>query len=495
VGDSVVCAAVLRTLQQASGQTLVTGSLSTMEELIQSIPALRNGQKFLFHFDEVGIFESLAGAETARKMLQCIWGAAEMLRNRGHFFVLSGRSSFLHLVGKQFNRLDGFESPNATVLIPLHNLSAPSIEALFMEKTETEWIRRDGYLEAIRILTGGIPRAVASAADYVKMNPEATPTADGLERHVQNSCPQLLHRFHDTKFRHLVEIGWAGIEVNTDVLCEGEEPLSAMLARFGLYTSAGSQSDLRRIEVPLYLLRTQRWAPASLKNVVHYNETGDRLETGFRRVLFLRLSVLDVQSWDGISLGYLGTTGVPFPAIPGDEVMTIFNLPKMSRSAKGDAESAKDFMDLAHQVIDAKCLFDPARTSPSRQTFHPDWLKQISELMRFGHMYIPLPRSSSADAMMRLGDKIKLDWQFKNFIDPISLDSMKQEAELCSISGWTVYLVIFCSKGHCANDDGSDFVFKHKGVQVIALSRESVYRAAHLPSNESIKAPEKTRTC
>ena len=114
-----------------------------------------------------------------------------------------------------------------------------------MEKTETEWIRREGYLEAIRILTGGIPRAVASAADYVKMNPEATPTADGLESHVQNSCPQLLHRFHDTKFRHLVEIGWAGIEVNTDVLCEGEEPLSALLARFGLYTSAGSRSDLR----------------------------------------------------------------------------------------------------------------------------------------------------------------------------------------------------------------------------------------------------------
>jgi hypothetical protein len=471
--EAVVCNALLRTLNQASSCALA--SVATVEELIQLTPALRNGQKFLFHIDEVGSFETLLDLERGRKMLQSIWSAAELLRHRGHFFVLSGRSRYLHLIGRQFNRIANFESPNTTVLIPLNNLSSKSIKSVFQEKACHDWITKEGHLEAMQILTGGVPRAVASAAEYAKTNATALPSESGLKHHVQTSCPLLFEDYDDNSFRHLVEIAWAGIEVNLDALYEGNEPLSAILTRFGLNTSAGSRSTRRCIEVPLYLLRSQRWAAGSLRNIVQYSEPGDRLETGFRRVLFLRLSVLEVSNWEGIALDYLDSIGVPFPSVK-DDMMKIFNFPKLSGSAHGSTNSAQEFMQLAHRQCDENIVLDPDRKgiTKQRQTFSKVWLKQLSELMQVGHFYVPLPRSSSADAMIRLGEKTKLDLQFKNFMNAITKPEMVKEAELCAIEGWTVFLVIFCSKGHSANKDGSDLIFTHKGVTIVALSQNSV---------------------
>jgi hypothetical protein len=94
-------------------------------------------------------------------------------------------------------------------------------------------------------------------------------------------------------------------------------------------------------------------------------------------------------------------------------------------------------------------------------------------MMLIGQYYLPLPRSSSADAMMRVGEKTMLDFQFKNFMNPISVPDMEAEANLCAIDGWTVFLVIFCTAGHAANG-GCDFACTFKGVTIIALSRESV---------------------
>ena len=293
------------------------------------------------------------------------------------------------------------------------------------------------------------------------------------------ACPDIFATHDSETFRHLVEISWAGIGLNHDEVyrCDGlEEPLSAVLARFGLNSSGvEGESHLRRIEVPLYQVRRQSWATSSLRNIVNYSEPGDRLETGFRRVLFLRLSVLDASNWSHIGLEYLDESSVPFLADNVD-VANIFNFPKISTSARGSVDTAEQFMDIAHKEWREEAVLDPDRTAsqpPDRQVFAPAFLEKLSTLMKIGQYYLPLPRSSSADAKIRVGPRTMIDWQFKNFMSPISQEDIEKEATLCSITGWTVFLVIVCTAGHDVND-GENSSFTVNGVNVIALSSGSV---------------------
>lgn len=385
--------------------------------------------------------------------------------------MLTGRSHYLHSIGKQFNPLPNFPSLSRARLISLNNLSCESIRSLFEAEGGTEWISKEGNLEALHILTGGIPRVVVCAACFLRANPNVLPMSDELERYLKDHCSSIFESFDiDDTFRHLVEISWAGIEVDTCVVYNNV-PLSAILARFGLNTSSGSSPGCRLIEVSLYLLRSQRWATGALRNIAQYRSPGDRIETGYRRVLFLRLSVLEASNWAGIGLGFLDSAGVPY--LPDQKSMNIFNLPKFSGSVQDDIRSARDFMCAAHTQSDENGMLDPDRTmvSSTLQPFSNLFFKEISELMQIGQFYLPLPQSSSADATMRVGQTTKLHWQFKNCSTPISNATMENEAELCAIPGWRVYLVIFCTKG---NENGSDCVFAHRGVNVIALSQQSV---------------------
>ena len=77
--------------------------------------------------------------------------------------------------------------------------------------------------------------------------------------------------------------------------------------------------------------------------------------------------------------------------------------------------------------------------------------------------------------MIRLAERVMLNWQFKNFKGRVSKQEMEAEAAKCSIDGWQVYLVMFCTGGHDL-DGGSDASFVHAGVTVIALSRDSAER-------------------
>lgn len=203
---------------------------------------------------------------------------------------------------------------------------------------------------------------------------------------------------------------------------------------------------------------------------MNYSEPGDRLETGFRRVLFLRLLVLDASNWSHIGLAYLEKRLVPFLAQDVD-VTNIFNFPKISTSARGTVSMAQQFMDVAHQEWTEEAVLNPDRTAiqPSRQVFGRAFLKELSALIKIGQYYLPLPRSSAADSKMRIGPTTMIDWQFKNFMSPISQKDIENETKLCGIVGWTVYLIIVCTAGHEVND-GEDSSFTVNGVNVIALS-------------------------
>lgn len=483
--EATICSALLRALRAASNGAFMkdfSGDSSseaiTMDALFERIPE-GNGVTFLVHFDEVGLFEMKVDDDRSRKMLYCIWFTAEKFQRRRHFYVLSGRSRILHVMGRQFNRLKNWQSPCETVLIALNNLSSGSIKRIFETRGGAcaQWIANEENLKSLQILTGGMPRAVHVAAEFVWLNASVTQLA--LQQRLQTSCPDIFTLHDSTTFRHLVEISWAGIGLNHSEIyrCDGfVEPLSAVLARFGINSSGvEDEAGLRRIEVPLFQVRSQSWATASLRNIVNYSEPGDRLETGFRRVLFLRLSVLDASNWSAIGLEYLDKCGVPFLAEDVD-VTDMFNFPKISTSARGSADTAEKFMAIAHTEWKEESVFDPDRATsqlPPRQVFPPSFLEQLSTLMKIGQFYLPLPRSSSADAKMRVGQNIMIDWQFKNFMSPIKQTTIETEARQCGIAGWTVYLIIICTAGHEVNH-GNDSSFSVDGVTVIALSKSSV---------------------
>ena len=460
--EKMICSKLMSALVDSSRSVLP--SFSGILDLVNYLNGVCAGKKFLFHFDDIGAFEHKLSEDQQPKILYRIWIAAEQLRRRGHYFVLSGRSRFLHVIGTNSYNLENvsFESPNQTVLIPLNTLSEESAKSVFLKEGASEWVEKEGNLAAIHLLTGGVPRALVLAAQHLKLNPNATPDDDQLQQAIQVGCPSMFAKCDEDLFRHLVEMSWAGIEIDPEVQYINGEALTSILARFGLYTSSSGceNTKLRVIRVPLYQFRSQNWAPASLRSISQYVEPGERLEAGFRRVLCLRLSILDACSWDQIGLAYLAASAVPFPLM---DMTDMFSFPKLASNATGNQAQAAEFMEKVHSH----------ESGMDRQVFSRSFQKQLAKLMRIGQFYVPLPLSSSADAKMRIGETTMLDWQFKNFQNPITEETIKAEAEKCKIVGWTVHLVIFCSAGHSMNN-GQDHQFMHKDVHVVALSQQSV---------------------
>lgn len=165
----------------------------TLDALFKQIPQ-GYAVTFLIHLDDVGFFESKIDDQRSRKMLYYIWIAFEEFQKRGHFCVMSGQSRLLHIMVKQFNRVDQWQSPCATVLIPLTNLSSASIKQIFETWGDAcgRWINSEDNLTSLYLLTEGIPQVVHIAATLVASNP--TVTQDALARCVRNACPEIFVR-------------------------------------------------------------------------------------------------------------------------------------------------------------------------------------------------------------------------------------------------------------------------------------------------------------
>ncbi len=138
---------------------------------LRSLP----GVFFLFHFDDVGAFE-LPSSSFGALMLCTMWSIAEQLRDANHFYVFTGRSAFLRLLGKGHilfeNRPIAFQSPTDMRLVPLGLLSHSSVQAMFLEHANTHlrfFIQQSGNLQAVHAFTGGVPRAVTTMLQFLTM--------------------------------------------------------------------------------------------------------------------------------------------------------------------------------------------------------------------------------------------------------------------------------------------------------------------------------------
>ena len=64
------------------------------------------------------LFESNSD-EIALRILHRIWNIGNSLKSQGHFYILSGRSRLLHVVGRNITALSNinFQSPNTSKLL------------------------------------------------------------------------------------------------------------------------------------------------------------------------------------------------------------------------------------------------------------------------------------------------------------------------------------------------------------------------------------------
>jgi hypothetical protein len=276
-----------------------------------------------------------------------------------------------------------------------------------------------------------------------------------------------------------VEIAWSEIDFDLSATLFGDEPMSSFVARLGVYTTPSEHDSTRsRVVVPLFQLRAQPWSPRSLISIGEYEHAGARLESGFRRVLHLRLA-LGADCWTKIGLSCLDELSVPFPSLP---LQHSYPFPKISGAAAANTgDSVGDFMDRVHA----------GRADVPRQVFPPSCLPELCQHLLIGQYYQPLPLSKSADALIRCQDHVVCQFQFKNVHDPLSESQLRDEAVKCQLgSGWQSVLVVVAPAGHSIADGATTripFEFEHGSVDVIALSKQAVVHFLGARASEAIQ--------
>ena len=79
----------------------VDTTVTAMQDLLAHAPA---GTVFLFHIDKVGVLEATGSNKGDAKMLYKMWNDVHIVCHPpgvDHFYILSGRSKFLHWMGRQ----------------------------------------------------------------------------------------------------------------------------------------------------------------------------------------------------------------------------------------------------------------------------------------------------------------------------------------------------------------------------------------------------------
>ena len=137
---------------------------------------------------------------------------------------------------------------------------------------------------------------------------------------------------------------------------------------------------------------------------------------------------------------------------------------------------------------DAKCSLDEITcimknihlkdsSSVCTSEFSKYALSCIFGQMNIGQYYQPLPRSNSADALIRLNDNSIINIQYKNLQNPITSAIIKSERRKALINGWNCYLLIICPSGHYKDSKEDLIIEKNDSLcKTIVLSRLSVKR-------------------
>lgn len=128
--DKVAMNLLWSLLQKSTVVRLALSVEQDFQAFAVSLSACCGNQKFIVHFDDVGVFEGYNDA-VATRMLYRIWHFGDTLKDFGHYFAMSGRSRLLHTVGQEkMCRDNPFSSPDTAVRISLPPLSDSAVESM-----------------------------------------------------------------------------------------------------------------------------------------------------------------------------------------------------------------------------------------------------------------------------------------------------------------------------------------------------------------------------
>jgi hypothetical protein len=453
--------ATLRRVINASCGAPVTLNVDNLDDFLRDLAVCCGDIRFLFNFDDVGCFEPYGNAIGAA-MLYIIWNIGDRLRGQGHFFVMTGRSSLLHIIGTGRLKCKAYSSPDTTVVIPLPPLSESGIAAVMRE------FRLDRVIDqvsAIHTLTGGIPRAVYAVVRFFTLDGTKTSVQDELSALLNTLrlvCPQAMSPDDTDNFRRCTELSWAGMHFTDDSMIFNE-PITSLMARVGIFRqidTRGRDHNSFKLLIPLFMLHSHMPSAHSLLAIKEYEDKGSRLECGFRRILHLRFAISTRNvCWADVGLPYLDVCRFPFPERPLEKS---YPFPKISKKNRWKKKYLIEFKDAAHNE-----KHDAVVTSEFASSVIP----HLYELMQIGQYYQPLPKSGSADAIMKCSRKKIVNFQFKNCAKPLSAAAVDIEAKKCRAKGCDVYLVVVCTAG---SSSGTDSFTQVNGVSVAVLSLASV---------------------
>jgi len=190
---------------------------------------------------------------------------------------------------------------------------------------------------------------------------------------------------------------------------------------------------------------------------------------------------MGATNWRSVGLGLLDDINVPFSTIP---MTDSYPLPKIAGNAHGSAADASNFLTTVHRH----------QSNVDRHVLSPSQLTDLFQSMHIGQYYQFLPKSRCADAVIRCDDRTVVQFQFKNWVTPITPDELRAEVSKCEISnGWVSYLVVMCSMGYAGPTASEDLVQDMAGMKVIVLSKASMERwiGAHALSQlaQPVEAP------
>lgn len=215
-------------------EDLCVDSLSSFTVSLAGICPL-GSRRLLLHFDDVGSYEPM-GNTLGGLMLHAMWRIGDKLRDQQHYFVMTGRSALLHLIGTERLLIEQQVTPDTGMVIPLPPLSVNAVRKMMVEYGV------EGILdqaELIHSLTAGIPRAVYTVVHYFKANPTAKllkESMDAVMAALNAACPQTLWSNDGDRllFQRCVELAWAGVKFTNDSHMAGEA-VTSFIARLGLF--------------------------------------------------------------------------------------------------------------------------------------------------------------------------------------------------------------------------------------------------------------------
>ena len=441
--------------------------------------------KFIFHFDDIGSLESINGKEVATLMIYRLWIIADKLRENGNFFAITGRSEILRGIGNSIRlktnhpntSLTDYTSPDIMRQIPLPPLEKSSIIKILEEKKKMfPKVRTDAeFVDWVFDYTLGIPRAIYAVLRYfiLTQTDEHEEKEKDFYEHIaiqiKSVCKVSTYQESDTKlYYRLLEISWAGFEISK-LATINEELISSVIARLGMYQLLNKSTEMFRIIIPNFLIDQVEQQGRSLFAIAQYEDNGGRLESAARRSFFIRCSITKPTTWKSLNLSILDDEGIVFPKT---SPTAIFPFPKICKKNKWTELEVIETMKYFHE----KVFSDQIKTE-----FSIDALPEICGHMLIGQYYQSLPRSGSADALIRLNDNTILEIQFKNYQNPINRSEIiNNELEKSSIDGWNCYLIVICTSGH-NESECNDLVFSPESknnfvMKVVVLSRQSVIK-------------------